>query len=172
MSRALSPLRSAIVAGLALVLLAASTAGARMRTASPPPQARLRTLGDSVPVVDVSTPTVLAVYALPPDAVLEVKEDVASLLDDFMYYWADTRPRLDSLGVRWREQAVGWRDRRVVVRLDGREWPIALDGDSAEGAVGYVLARPGRRPRLLSGLLMDEELADSARAEFGPRPAH
>ena len=171
MSCALPAVRPALVAGLALVLVAASTAGARVRTTPAMSHTARRPHGDSVPVLTVSAPMVLAVYALPPEAVLEEKEDVASLLDDFWYYWADTRPRLDSLGVAYKEQAVGWRDRRIVVRLDGRDWPIALDGDTAEGAVGYVFARPGRRPRLLTGLLMDEELADSARAEFGRRPA-
>jgi hypothetical protein len=128
-----------------------------------------RTAADTAtPVVDVRQPTVLALYAVPPDSLLRSDDGLASLLDDFMYYWADARPRLTRLGVAPLEQALDWRARRVGLRMDGRVWPVELPADS--GAVGYVLAAPGRAPRLIPRLLVDEELADSARAAFR-RPA-
>lgn len=128
---------------------------------------------DTVPVVAIARPTVVALYTVPPgDSLLEADQGLASLLDDFMYYWADSRPRLEALDVAPVDQPLAWGERRVRVRIGARAWTFALRADSADvrGAVGYLLAAPGREPRLLHGLLVDEDLADSARAYFR-RPA-
>lgn len=134
---------------------------------------RAGTQARTVPLLAPTRPAVVALYTVPPsDSLLEADPGLASLLDDFMYYWADSRPRLRALGVEPLDQPLEWHDRRVRVRLGGRTWNFALRADSADvrGAVGYLLAAPGREPRLLHGLLVDEELADSARVYF-ERPA-
>ena len=119
--------------------------------------------------VALARPAVIALYAVPPDSVLTADEGLQSLLDDFMYYWADARPRLERLGVAALDQPLDWRARALRLRLDGRERRFALEPDSAghRGAVGYLLAAPGREPRLLHGVIVDEALEDSARAYFG-----
>lgn len=119
--------------------------------------------------LSLARPSVVALYAVPPDSVLTADDGLQSLLDDFMYYWADSRPRLERLGVAPLDQPLDWRQRALRLRMDGREWGFALKPDSAEhrGAVGYLLAAPGREPRLLHGVIVDEELEDSARVYFG-----
>jgi len=115
----------------------------------------------STRAVRVTRPTVLAVYALAPDSIVHRDEVLASAYDQLMYYWSEARPRLDSLGVAHDERALTW-DRPVLpVCAGGRCRRLAL---TREVAIGYVLAAPGREPRLITGLLMDEELADSVRA--------
>ena len=121
--------------------------------------------GDSLPVVDVGGRAVIAIWAVPPDSLLNADDGLASLADDYMYYLADSRPRLDSLGIANLHQPLSWTDRRLRVRSGGRSWVVALP-DSVP--VGYVFAAPGRAPRLHAGLLVDEELADSARALLPP----
>lgn len=161
---------TAIVLGAALFVHRAGTAAAHAHGAPAP---RAAPVADTVPLLTLARPTVVALYTVPPgDSLLEADQGLASLLDDFMYYWADSRPRLRALGVEALDQPLDWHDRRVRVRLGGRTWNFALRADSAEerGAVGYLLAAPGREPRLLHGVFVDEELADSARAYFA-RPA-
>jgi hypothetical protein len=121
--------------------------------------------GDSLPVVDVSGRAVIAVWAVPSDSLLNADDGLASLADDYMYYLADSRPRLDSLGIANLHQPLAWADRRLRVRSGAQSWVVSLP-DSVP--VGYVFAAPGRAPRVHAGLLVDEELADSARALLPP----
>ena len=163
MPRRPRPLSALLLCGALLLLPLALT---RPLTAQAPVA---RTPADTTtPIVEIRQPSVVALYAVPPDSLLRADDGLASLLDDFLYYWADARPRLARLGVAPLEQALDWRARRVGVRMDGRVWPIELPADS--GAVGYLLVAPGRTPRLIPRLLVDEELADSARAVLR-RPA-
>jgi hypothetical protein len=121
------------------------------------------------PVVrSAGRPKLVAVYAVPPDSLINADQGVASLYDDYLYYWADTRPHLDSLGVADDTQPLAWTDRRFRVVAGRSCWPMALN-DSTE--VAYLLLAPGREPRLMSGLRMDLELADSTRAYLRDAPA-
>jgi hypothetical protein len=112
------------------------------------------------PVIGVDRPTVLAVWAQAPDSIVHRDEDLASAYDQLMYYWSESRPRLDSMGVSHDQRPLAWQRPRIVVDCHVLEL-------SREMAIGYVLAAPGREPRLIAGLLMDEELADSVRSYLG-----
>ena len=133
------------------------------REASPP----AATGGDTLPLVVVTRPSVIAVWAVPPDSLIESDEWLSTRFDDFMYYLSESRPRLDSLGIEEHDQPLAWRDRRLRVRAGADTWTVGI-GDSLE--VGYVFAAPGRAPRVHEGMLFDEDLADSLRAHFGRPP--
>ena len=134
--------------------------GALTRHVVPAPAA-----AETLPLVVVSTRTVIAIWAVPNDSLLEAVEGLASLYDDFMYYLADARPRLDTLGIANDHAPLAWADRRLRVRTPDTTWTVGLPRDSSQ--VGYVFVMPGRPPRVHVGMLVDEELADSARAFFG-----
>ena len=120
---------------------------------------------DSLPVVDVRGRAVIAVWAEAPDSLVEADEGLATVYDDFMYYLADARPRLDSLGIESLHQPLAWGDRRLRVRAGARTWVVGLPGSAA---VGFVFVGPSTDPRVLRGVMVDEQIADSARALLPP----
>jgi hypothetical protein len=108
--------------------------------------------------IPVQRPTVVAVYAVPPDSLVVGDDDIASLYDDYMYYWSESRPRLNALGADERTHPLPWNDRRFEVHVGRQCWLMSLP----EGQhVAYLLAAPRRAPRLIPGVLVDEDLADS-----------
>ena len=123
---------------------------------------------DTLPLVDVAKPSVIAVWAVPPESLLNADDGLASAYDQFMYFLAESRPRLDSLGVENLDQPLAWADRRLRVRSGARVDTVGLRDTVM--VTGYVLAAPGRAPRVLEGLLVDEDLADSVRAHFRRPP--
>ena len=165
--RVTHPARLSLAIALAGALGAASVPGARaasagvgMPLAADTPR-RDGPPADSVRTIDVTAPAVIAIWAPPPnDSFLDTDEGLATLYDDFMYYWADSRPRLDSLRIAALDEPVEWYDRRLRIRVAKRVWPVALPDDVP---VGYVFVAPQGPPHLHLGVMVDEELADTAR---------
>jgi hypothetical protein len=165
--RAMHPARLSLAIALAGALAAAAVPTARagvapvaMPIAADTPR-RDTSAMDSVRTIDVKAPAVIAIWAPPPnDSFLDTDEGLATLYDDFMYYWADTRPRLDSLRIAALDEPVEWYDRRLRIRVARRTWPVALPDDVP---VGYVFVAPDGPPHLHLGVMVDEELADTAR---------
>jgi hypothetical protein len=116
---------------------------------------------DSVRIVAVRAPAVIAFYAPPPnDSFLDTDEGLATLYDDYMYYWADSRPRLEAMGIAPLDESVDWYDRRLRIRVGKRVWPVALPDDVP---VGYLFVAADGPPYLHLGVMVDEDVADSAR---------
>lgn len=155
-------MRSALLRLAVPVALVAALAAASAPRAATAPLVRHPARADSVPVVEVRGPTVVAFWPAPPsNAVLEEDEDLATALDDLMYYWAESRPQLRTAGIAPAEAPLPWDERRLVLAIDGRRVEVRPHADSAD--IGYVLARPGRAPYVLYGVTTPEELVDSAR---------
>jgi len=116
---------------------------------------------DSIRIVDVKAPAVIAIYAPPPnDSFLDTDDGLATLFDDYMYYWAESRPRLEKMGIGALDETVEWYDRRLRLRVGTRVWPVALPDDVP---VGYLFVAADGPPRLHLGVMVDEDVADSAR---------
>lgn len=147
-----------VVRFLAAVLLvigvAAATAGAQER-ATP----------DPLPVLDVVGPSVIAFWLVPAsDSVLDADPGLASALDDQQYYWAGSRAPLEAAGIAALDQP----GRTFRLREPGRSWLFAADPDSSE--IGYLVVRPGYRPRVLYGRRFADELLAAVRG-LEPEPA-
>ncbi|MHB1222653.1 MAG: hypothetical protein ACYC2G_01195 [Gemmatimonadaceae bacterium] len=111
----------------------AATAGAQERAAPDPP-----------PIVSVTGPSVIAFWQVPAsDSVLDADPGLASALDDQQYYWAGSRAPLEAAGIAALDQP----GRTFRLREPGRSWLFAADPDSSE--IGYLVVRPGYRPRVL-----------------------
>jgi hypothetical protein len=132
-----------------------SIASLALAAALAPSAARAQDL----PEVVVAGPAVIAFWRVPAsDSVLEADPDLAAALDEQQYWWAESRPLLDSAGV----EAVDRPGRRFRVREPGRSWEFAADPDSAE--IGYLVVQPGRRARALYGRRFPDELLAEARS--------
>jgi hypothetical protein len=105
--------------------------------------------GAAEPGLRIEGPAVLAVYAVPSDSLINASEDVASLYDDYMYYWAEARPRLNALGVRDDTRPLEPPLRTLRLRSGGHCWRADLPPGED---VGYLLTAPAREPRLLTGV--------------------
>ena len=113
----------------------------------------------AVPVQRVTRLSVIAFWEVPvSDSALEADPDLASALDDQQYYWASTRPLLETSGISALDQP----GRVFTVQEPGRRWRFAAPKDSA--ATGYLLVAPGRAHRVLYGRRFPEEILAAARA--------
>jgi hypothetical protein len=113
------------------------------------------------PVVTVTGPTVIGFWLVPAsDSVLDADPDLASVLDDFQYYWAESAGPLAAAGIARTAQP----GQRFRVHEPSRTWLFAAAPDS--GAVGYLLVRPGQPPRVLYRVRLPDELLAEARAAF------
>jgi hypothetical protein len=134
-------MKSAALAALALIAAAAP----------------LRAQARDTSAVRVRGPVVVACYIPVPQARLDTDEDMATVFDDFSWHWSGAS---DSL-----------RARGVVAEMRGGRWVKLLSAGRMRlvrcpRPVGYVLAAPGRLPRVITGVETDSDLVDAAAAYF------
>ena len=115
-----------------------------------------------LPVVDLSGPVVIALWADPPEGRVDTDGDLASLYDDFMYYWAESADPLEAMGVGTLGAPVPWDDRRAILRRRNACWSARITIE-----VGYVIADAEGAPRLIDHPLFDEDLLEAVRTRQG-----
>ncbi|HEX6643284.1 MAG TPA: hypothetical protein VF037_01320 [Gemmatimonadales bacterium] len=114
------------------------------------------------PAVSIRGRSVIAFWRVPlSDAELEVDPGFATALDDLMYHWAETRPRLEAAGFAALDQP----GTRFVLVAGNDRTPFAADRDS--GDMGYVFVEPGRPPATLHGVHAAVEVLQAAARYFG-----
>jgi hypothetical protein len=110
--------------------------------------------------VAVAGPTVVVAWRRVSQAEVDADEDLALLLFDFERYVANVTPVLQQAGVTVHQVGA----RRVRLAEAGRQ---VADVQSEQPR--YVLAAPGRPPRILEGLQTDAALLRAA-ADYFERP--
>jgi len=135
----------------ALLLLAAACGGEK----SPPP----RLPAEDTTVV-MSGPTVVVAWRRVSQAEVDADENLALLLFDFERYVANVAPELQKAGLAVHQ--VGAKR----VRLAEAGQPVA---DVRSDQPRYILAAPGREPRVIEGLQTDADLLRAA-ADYFDRP--
>ncbi len=137
----------------ALPLLAV---GAACGTDAPPPPR----LPAEDTTVAVAGPTVVVAWRRVSQAEVDADEDLALLLFDFERYVGNVTPVLQRAGVTVHQVGA----RRVRVAENGRQ--VA---DVASEQPRYVLAAPGKPPRVVEGMQTDAALLRAA-ADYFARP--
>lgn len=148
--KALGPL---LCVTAALPLLAAAAA---CGTDEPPPPR----LPAEDTTVAVAGPTVVVAWRRVSQAETDADENLALLLFDFERYVANVAPVLQEAGVTVHQVGA----RRVRVAENGRQ--VA---DVASEQPRYVLAAPGKPPRVMEGMQTDAALLRAA-ADYFARP--
>lgn len=110
--------------------------------------------------VAVAGPTVVVAWRRVSQAEVDADENLALQLFDFERYVGNVTPRLEQAGVTVHQVGA----RRVRVADAGRQ---VADVQSQEPR--YVLAAPGKPPRVIDGLQTDAALLRAA-AEYFDRP--
>jgi len=105
--------------------------------------APLRAQRPDTSTVRVRGPVVVACYIPVPQERLDTDEDVATVFDDFSYHWS-----------------------QAVDTLERRGAAAQMRGARCPRPVAYVLAAPGRLPRVITGVETDSGLVDAAAAYF------
>lgn len=147
--------RVLLCAAAALPLLA-SAAACGGGDDAPPPR-----LPAEDTTVAVAGPTVVMAWRRVSQAEVDADENLALQLFDFERYVGNVTPRLQQAGVTVHQVGA----RRVRVADNGR--PVA---DVQSEQPRYVLAAPGKPPRVIEGLQTDAALLRAAAAYF-ERPA-
>lgn len=144
--------RALLLLAAALPLLAAAACGGEK---APPPR-----LPAEDTTVAMTGPTVVVAWRRVSQADVDADENLALLLFDFERYVANVTPVLQKAGVAVHQVGA----RRVRVADGGRQ---TADVQSQEPR--YILAAPGRPPRVLEGLQTDAAILRAA-AEYFARP--
>jgi hypothetical protein len=110
--------------------------------------------------VAMAGPTVVVAWRRVTQAEVDVDEDLALLLFDFERYAANVAPELEKAGLAVHQVGA----KRVRVAQGGRQ---VADVTTQEPR--YILAAPGRDPRVLEGLQTDAALLRAA-ADYFQRP--
>lgn len=147
----MSGLRKLVLVAAALPLLAAVAACGGGDAAPAPPRPAEDT------TVVMAGPTVVFAWRRVTQAEVDADENLALRLFDFERYAANVVPMLESAGFTVHQ--VGAKRVRVA---DGAA-PVA---DVASEQPRYILAAPGRPPRVLEGLHTDADLLRAAAAYF------
>jgi hypothetical protein len=149
----MSMVRALLVLACALPLAVAAAACGGEKT--PPPR---------VPAEDttvaVAGPTVVVAWRRVSQKEVDADENLALLLFDFERYVANVTPGLQQAGLTVHQVGA----RRVRLAEGGRQ--VA---DVASEQPRYILAAPGRAPRVLEGLQTDAALLRAA-ADYFARP--
>lgn len=146
-------LRLLLCLAAALPLLA--TAAACGNDEPPPPR-----LPAEDTTVAVAGPTVVVAWRRVSQAEVDADENLALLLFDFERYVANVTPVLQEAGVTVHQVGA----KRVRVAENGQQ--VA---DVASEQPRYVLAAPGKPPRVMEGMQTDAALLRAA-AEYFARP--
>jgi hypothetical protein len=145
--------RALLLLAAALPLLAAAAACGGDK--APPPR-----LPAEDTTVAMAGPTVVVAWRRVSQAEVDADEDLALLLFDFERYVANVTPVLQTAGVAVHQVGA----KRVRLAEGGRQ---TADVQSMEPR--YILAAPGRPPRVLEGLQTDAAILRAA-AEYFARP--
>jgi hypothetical protein len=150
-----SPLRAPLaVLALGTLLLAAPALGAQAAPAAPAATPR-----DSG-VLEVTRPTVVAYFVIPPGAV-DTNPDLATTADDWNYAMSILGDSVEARGFGF----TMWIDPQIVIRRPGR---ARLD-TVALGKVGYVFVPPTGVPCVGHGWMDPDELVAAATRFFAAR---
>lgn len=149
----MSIVRALLAAALALPPLAAAAACG----GDEPPPPRLPAEDTTVAVAG---PTVVVAWRRVSQKEVDADENLALLLFDFERYVANVTPGLQQAGLTVHQVGA----RRVRVAEAGR--PVA---DVRTEQPRYILAAPGRAPRVLEGLQTDAAILRAA-ADYFARP--
>lgn len=107
--------------------------------------------------VRVRGPVVVACYVPVAQSRLDADGDLATVFDDFSYHWSSAAGSLRARGAAAEMRGVRW----VRLRTEGRTRLVRCPAP-----VGYVLAAPGRLPKVVAGVATDSDLVDAAAAYF------
>ena len=141
---------------IALVTLACSPERTPARGAnSSTSTATARTAAPDSMVVRVHGPTLISFYPTVTQAQIDSSEDLATVLDDFSYHLSTAQDSLRAMGFAIIDHPPG--TIRIVDESSSRD--IALAPDSAD--VGFVFVAPGRRDRVMYGVMTGGELIDA-----------
>ena len=149
----MSPRRALLVLAAALPLLSAAAACGGEKT--PPPR-----LPAEDTTVAMAGPTMVVAWRRVTQAEVDADENLALLLFDFERYVANVTPELQRAGMTVHQVGA----RRVRLADAGRQ--VA---DLRTQEPRYILAAPGREPRVLEGLQTDAALLRAA-ADYFARP--
>lgn len=144
----------ALLLAVAAVPLLAAAAACGGETAPPP------RLPAEDTTVAIAGPTVVVAWRRVSQADVDADENLALLLFDFERYVANVTPVLQKAGVSVHQVGA----RRVRLSDAGRQ---TADVQSQEPR--YILAAPGRPPRVLEGMQTDAAILRAA-AEYFARP--
>lgn len=149
----MKPVRLLLCLAAALPPLAAAAACGTDEPPPPRPPAEDTT-------VAVAGPSVVVAWRRVGQAEVDADENLALLLFDFERYVANVAPVLQEAGIAVHQAGA----RRVRVAQGGRQ--VA---DVASEQPRYVLAAPGKPPRVVEGMQTDAALLRAA-AEYFERP--
>lgn len=151
---------------IALVTLACSHEPAPTRGAnSSASTATARTAIPDSTAVHVHGPTLISFYPTVTQAQIDSSEDLATVLDDFSYHRSTAQDSLRAMGFTMVDHPPG--TIRVIDASGSRS--IVLAPDSAD--VGFVLVAPGRRDRVMYGVMTGGELIDAGRKFLAAVPS-
>ena len=118
----------------------------------------LRAQAADTAVVHVRGPVVVACFERVEQARVDADEEMATGMDDFAWHWSEAARSLEARGVAAESRGSGW------VKLATRDDRLRLV--RCPKPVGYVLAAPGRLPKVLAGVTADLDLLRAAAAYF------
>ena len=115
--------------------------------------------GQTKPTFDIKRPTIVAFF--PPVTQSELSKDAGmnEVMSDFQFYAAQVRQPLEKAGIDFKEVYA----HRFRVRLGKAVTtfrPVKAD-------VGYYFVAPGKKPRIVYGVVTDVGLLQAAREYFG-----
>jgi hypothetical protein len=110
--------------------------------------------------VNVSGPTIVAFVPLVSEADIDALTEEAIVLDDFTHYLAAVRRCAIAHGV----SAVLVEGSSFRVRLGRRSFNV--EPSPSGGGFGYCFVRPGKKPRIIHGSRLPEDLAVEAARFF------
>ena len=110
--------------------------------------------------VNVSGPTIVAFVPLVSQADIDALTEDAVVLDDFTHYLAAVRRCAIAHGV----SVVLVEGSALRVRLGRRSFTV--EPSPSGGGFGYCFVRPGKKPRIIHGSRLPEDLAAEAARFF------
>lgn len=127
--------------------------------------AAVRTAVPDSMAVRIHGPTLISFYPTVTQAQIDSSEDLATVLDDFSYHLSTAQDSLRAMGFTIVDHPPG--TIRIVDASGSRD--IVLAPDSAE--VGFVFVAPGRRDRVMYGVMTGGDLIDAGRKFLAAVPS-
>ncbi|HEU4787292.1 MAG TPA: hypothetical protein VFS57_07795 [Gemmatimonadaceae bacterium] len=111
-----------------------------------------------------AAPTLISFYPTVTQAQVDSSEDLATVLDDFSYHLSTAQDSLRAMGFAIVDHPPG--TIRIIDASSSRD--IALAPDSTD--VGFVFVAPGRRDRVMYGVMTGSELIDAGHTFLSAAP--
>lgn len=151
---------------IALVTLGCSPEPAPTRGAnSSASTATARTAMPDSMAVHVHGPTLISFYPTVTQAQVDSSEDLATVLDDFSYHLSTAQDSLRAMGFAIVDHPPG--TIQIIDASSSRD--IVLAPDSAD--VGFVFVAPGRRDRVMYGVMTRGDLIDAGHRFLATAPS-